>query len=901
MFIVSLILLTASLKAREIETPFDVNEIIAQVNRPRYSVGSRDGEFVIDTNLVTVPAVASQTTPAIAFDGINYFVVWQDQRKEHGWSDIYGTRVSQAGVVLDPTGIVISAATESQDNPSVAFDGTNYFVVWSDGRRGSAYSDIYGARVTQAGVVLDTSGIAISVVSPNTQHRPAIAFDGVNYLAVWERYYSDQSEIFAARVAPSGEVLDTVAINITNAVDYQRRPEVTSNGTNYFVVWTDQRNDPGGYDYDIYGTRVTPTGVVLDSTGIAISTAANAQATPSIAFDGLYFFVVWHDWRYDPGNWSNCDIYGTFVDQSGMVMDSLGIAISTALNLQYRPSITSDGTNYLITWMDTRNNQYEYDIYGTRVSQAGVVIDTAGIPISTAEDDQWDQVVAFDGTNYLVVWYDCRSASHSTSIDIYGARVDQSGIVLDSTGIVISTAPNEQTSSSVAFDGTNYFVVWQDFHTDSSYWDIYGLRVSESGTVLDTASIRISNAANNQWWPSVVFGNGNYLVVWQDYRSGSSWPEIFGARVSQSGVVLDSSGFFISTYTDIGSSPSVAFDGTNHLVVWADLRNGWCDIYGARVDQTGVVLDTTGIAISTADDRQANPTCIFDGTNYLVVWDDIRNSSSSYDIYAARVNPAGTVLDSLGNAISNALERQSCPSVAFDGVNYLVIWHDDRSSNYYDIYGARVNQSGIAFDWLCITSDVSDQIFPAVTFDGTDYIVVWQEHSLELHAYDVYGAKVSTGGVLIDTFTVSTQSGDQISPALGHGTGNKVLITYSGWADSIGNYPVNIKRIWGKFYPLVGIEENVGTSEQKKELNLRVYPNPIQNECHIKYSLLQKTEVNLSLYDVTGRLVKTITDAKQDPCNYTKIFNVNNLSQGIYFIRLQTEDQSETQKLIFIK
>ena len=91
--------------------------------------------------------------------------------------------------------------------------------------------------------------------------------------------------------------------------------------------------------------------------------------------------------------------------------------------------------------------------------------------------------------------------------------------------------------------------------------------------------------------PGVAFDGTNYLVVWTDYREGG--PKVYGARVSPGGTVLDQDGFAISAAG--GSEPAVAFDGTNYLVVWSNQDS----IIGARVDPGGTVLDPGGITIST--------------------------------------------------------------------------------------------------------------------------------------------------------------------------------------------------------------------------------------------------------------------------------------------------------------
>src|SRR5262249_20792251 len=139
------------------------------------------------------------------------------------------------------------------------------------------------------------------------------------------------------------------------------------------------------------------------------------------------------------------------------------------------------------------------------------------------------------------------------------------------------------------------------------------------------------------------------------------------------------------------TQPRAAFDGTNYLVVWQDSRGcvyNCSYVYGARVSASGVLLDPTGIAIATSPGAETVPVVAFDGTNYLVVWEE--DSPSGGGIQAARVTTAGAVVDPNGFSVAGALGPASTPGVAFDGKDqqYLVVWQDGRNATP-DIYGAR--------------------------------------------------------------------------------------------------------------------------------------------------------------------------------------------------------------------
>jgi hypothetical protein len=108
--------------------------------------------------------------------------------------------------------------------------------------------------------------------------------------------------------------------------------------------------------------------------------------------------------------------------------------------------------------------------------------------------------------------------------------------------------------------------------------------------------------------------------------------------VTPGGVVLDVSPIPIATSPGPQYSPSVAFDGTTYMVAWDDHRGSWDQTYVARVNKDGVVLDPSGIAVAASSSHQWFPDISFGPSNYLVAWQGSRDSD---DIYARGSHPEG--------------------------------------------------------------------------------------------------------------------------------------------------------------------------------------------------------------------------------------------------------------------
>lgn len=80
------------------------------------------------------------------------------------------------------------------------------------------------------------------------------------------------------------------------------------------------------------------------------------------------------------------------------------------------------------------------------------------------------------------------------------------------------------------------------------------------------------------------------------------------------------------------------------------------------------------------------------------------------------------------------------------------------------------------------------------------------------------------------------------------------------------------------------------------------YPNPFNSQTMITYSLPHTLVVNLTLYDVQGRFVKSmIRGLTQSAGTYTATLDGAGLASGIYYIKLRAGEYVQTKKAVLLK
>ena len=103
-----------------------------------------------------------------------------------------------------------------------------------------------------------------------------------------------------------------------------------------------------------------------------------------------------------------------------------------------------------------------------------------------------------------------------------------------------------------------------------------------------------------------------------------------------------------------------------------------------------------------------------------------------------------------------------------------------------------------------------------------------------------------------------------------------------------------------KYSSPVSVNQIESSVADKYEL-MHNYPNPFNPVTTIKYSIPERSFVNIKVYDMLGKEIAKLVNEEKTQGVYSVNFDASALPTGIYFYRIQTEKFSSTKKMILIK
>ena len=138
----------------------------------------------------------------------------------------------------------------------------------------------------------------------------------------------------------------------------------------------------------------------------------------------------------------------------------------------------------------------------------------------------------------------------------------------------------------------------------------------------------------------------------------------------------------------------------------------------------------------------------------------------------------------------------------------------------------------------------------------------------------------------------------------GSGTTNEQkTYTFEDKKVKVGKYRYRLKQIdYNNHYEMYELGNAVEIAPPGKFEVSQNYPNPSNPSSKIDFTLPVDANVTLVVFDITGRLIKTLLNNEFKTADwYTVEFDGSNIASGIYFYRLMTETDVVTKKMLLIK
>jgi len=84
------------------------------------------------------------------------------------------------------------------------------------------------------------------------------------------------------------------------------------------------------------------------------------------------------------------------------------------------------------------------------------------------------------------------------------------------------------------------------------------------------------------------------------------------------------------------------------------------------------------------------------------------------------------------------------------------------------------------------------------------------------------------------------------------------------------------------------------------------YPNPFNSTTMVKYGLAAESPVSITVYDILGRIVRSIDEGTRQPGYYQVIWdgknaNGSSVASGIYFYKIAAGEMTQIKRMLYLK
>lgn len=351
----------------------------------------------------------------------------------------------------------------------------------------------------------------------------------------------------------------------------------------------------------------------------------------------------------------------------------------------------------------------------------------------------------------------------------------------------------------------------------------------------------------------------------------------------------------------------------------------WYENNGSQVFTPHIITQTLNSAwdVSVIDlDRDNDLDVVATAASGVVTWYE-NNGSQTFTEHTI-----GSGLDGAEGLFVVDLDNDNDLDVVAAAIfSDMVVWYENNGSQTFTMHTIDASLDG-AND-VSVTDVDNDGDKDIVASGSMASQVVWYENNgSQTFTKHIIGSLPQARAVFItdlnndnrkDIVSVGLISGGYVIWYENTGSGNFTPHTIdTNLGLGFGVYAIDLDRdsdldilaTGGSGNALVWYESNfAGIAEENHILSLnnknliRICPNPFSSNTIISYELTQTTNLTLDVYDVNGKLVKTLTHQVQKPGHYTLSWDrydehQNKLSTGVYFLQFTTDRNKITNKIV---
>ncbi|MDD5530222.1 MAG: T9SS type A sorting domain-containing protein [bacterium] len=445
--------------------------------------------------------------------------------------------------------------------------------------------------------------------------------------------------------------------------------------------------------------------------------------------------------------------------------------------------------------------------------------------------------------------------------------------------------------------------------------------------------------------------DGGFIIVGTTYSFGVNTPtysNVYLIKTNSTGETLWTRTYG-GIYDDEGYSVQQTPDEGFIIAGWTcSFGAGYADIYLLKTDSSGDTLWTKTYG-GTGYDYGNSIQQTLDG-GFIVTGFTNSFGAGSNDGYIIRTNFSG---DTLWTRTFSGGYNDYCGSAQqTQDSGFIIVGSLEASDD--NVYLVKTNSSGNTL-WTKIFGGTADDAGTSIQqTEDSGFIITGHTYSFGTGGKDVYMIKTNSSGDTLWTRTFGGTADDYGSSVQQTQDGGFIIAGYTysfGWngylirtnssgdtlwtktvgetnwdgrwavqqtedggfiiAGSTSSFGIDSSAVYlVRLAKEVGIEEKWSEATSRlggdQKLNIKIGQNPFITSTSISYSVpyytsTLLTNTQLTLYDLSGQCVKTLINEQKPAGTYTTTLNSKNLTSGVYFIKLSTNNYTITKKIVLMK